>query len=152
MKLLLSLMSMMTATIFNWNKQWPSHDIFLVWLANESKGSGSEKKYTKKHPQRSRKVETKRIPGGCTCSLAIKTYGDTPVVLGSYKPQHCHKIGHLNLMYTRIPKVACETIIKMLREGIHASIVVEKIQSGIYHNAHDEEVLLCENLIISRDV
>jgi hypothetical protein len=63
-----------------WNKQWPCHDIFLVWLANKSKaktieftlkqrdsvangasmytqyvcrrmGSGGEKKYTKKHPQ-----------------------------------------------------------------------------------------------------
>ncbi|KAF8807792.1 hypothetical protein BYT27DRAFT_7189885 [Phlegmacium glaucopus] len=60
------------------------------------------KKYVKKHPERVRKVPSRKLEGqGCQASISYKTYFDTEEVRACYISQHSHEIGLANLPYTR---------------------------------------------------
>ncbi|KAL0071752.1 hypothetical protein AAF712_000674 [Marasmius tenuissimus] len=60
------------------------------------------KKYVKKHPERVRKVPSRKIEGqGCPASISFKTYFDTEEVRACYISQHSHEIGLANLPFTR---------------------------------------------------
>ncbi|KZP25423.1 hypothetical protein FIBSPDRAFT_1041560 [Athelia psychrophila] len=60
------------------------------------------KKYVKKHPERVRKVPSRKIEGqGCSASISFKTYFDIDEVRACYNNQHSHEIGLANLPYTR---------------------------------------------------
>ncbi|KAF8167689.1 hypothetical protein B0H34DRAFT_682701 [Crassisporium funariophilum] len=60
------------------------------------------KKYVKKHPERVRKVPSRKLEGqGCQASISYKTYFDTEEVRACYISQHSHEIGLVNLPYTR---------------------------------------------------
>ena len=76
-----------------------------VYLTNETfrctrNEIGGTKPYVKK-TARERKIESKRIKGGCPCYVKIKTYPDTNIVLGKYNFNHSHPTGKDNLMYIR---------------------------------------------------
>ncbi|KAJ7786546.1 hypothetical protein B0H16DRAFT_1490827 [Mycena metata] len=59
------------------------------------------KKYVKKHPERVRKVPSRKLDGeGCSASISFKTYYDTEEVR-AYVAQHSHEIGLANLPFTR---------------------------------------------------
>ncbi|KAJ7751263.1 hypothetical protein DFH07DRAFT_826705 [Mycena maculata] len=60
------------------------------------------KKYVKKHPERVRKVPSRKLEGeGCSASISFKTYYDTDEVRACYISQHSHEIGLANLPFTR---------------------------------------------------
>jgi len=60
------------------------------------------KKYVKKHPERVRKVPSRKLEGvGCPASISFKTYFDTDEVRACYISQHSHEIGLANLPFTR---------------------------------------------------
>jgi len=60
------------------------------------------KKYVKKHPERVRKVPSRKLEGqGCQASVSYKTYFDTEEVRVCYIAEHSHPIGIANLPYTR---------------------------------------------------
>ncbi|KAJ7103306.1 hypothetical protein B0H15DRAFT_811795 [Mycena belliarum] len=60
------------------------------------------KKYVKKHPERVRKVPSRKLDGeGCSASISFKTYYDTDEVRACYISQHSHEIGPANLPFTR---------------------------------------------------
>ncbi|KAF8203005.1 hypothetical protein BJ912DRAFT_1018830 [Pholiota molesta] len=60
------------------------------------------KKYVKKHPERVRKVPSRKLDGqGCQASISYKTYFDTEEVRACYIAQHSHEIGPANLPFTR---------------------------------------------------
>ncbi|KAE9400556.1 hypothetical protein BT96DRAFT_1018754 [Gymnopus androsaceus JB14] len=60
------------------------------------------KKYVKKHPDRVRKVPSRKLEGqGCPASISFKTYFDTEEVRACYNSQHSHEIGAANLPFTR---------------------------------------------------
>ncbi len=48
---------------------------------------------------RERKINSKRIEGGCPCSVQIKTYPHTGTIMGRYNPNHFHPVGKDNLKY-----------------------------------------------------
>ncbi|KAJ3771980.1 hypothetical protein FB446DRAFT_738167 [Lentinula raphanica] len=60
------------------------------------------KKYVKKHPERVRKVPSRKLEGqGCPASISYKTYFDTDEIRACYNSQHSHEIGPANLPFTR---------------------------------------------------
>ncbi|KAH0838138.1 hypothetical protein J3R83DRAFT_6389 [Lanmaoa asiatica] len=60
------------------------------------------KKYVKKHPERVRKVPSRKLEGqGCQASISYKTYFDTEQVRVCYIAEHSHPIGIANLPFTR---------------------------------------------------
>lgn len=59
------------------------------------------KKYIKKHPDRVRKVPSRKLEVGCPASISYKTYFDTEQVRACYVSQHSHETGLANLPYTR---------------------------------------------------
>ncbi|KAJ6520046.1 hypothetical protein C8R45DRAFT_953695 [Mycena sanguinolenta] len=60
------------------------------------------KKYVKKHPERVRKVPSRKLEGdGCGASISFKTYYDTEEVRACYVSQHSHEIGLANFPFTR---------------------------------------------------
>ncbi|KAF8140457.1 hypothetical protein EV363DRAFT_1426864 [Boletus edulis] len=60
------------------------------------------KKYVKKHPERLRKVPSRKLEGqGCQASISYKTYFDTEEVRVCYVAEHSHPIGLANLPFTR---------------------------------------------------
>ncbi|EPQ60367.1 hypothetical protein GLOTRDRAFT_135072 [Gloeophyllum trabeum ATCC 11539] len=73
--------------------------IKLVCARHQRSG---RKKYVKKHPERVRKVPSRKIEGvGCPASISFKTYFHTPEVRVSYISEHSHEIGLANLPFTR---------------------------------------------------
>ncbi|EGO02444.1 hypothetical protein SERLA73DRAFT_175937 [Serpula lacrymans var. lacrymans S7.3] len=60
------------------------------------------KKYVKKHPERVRKIPSRKLEGqGCQASISYKTYFDTEDVRACYISEHSHPIGLANLPFTR---------------------------------------------------
>jgi hypothetical protein len=127
------------------NLEWDSKEAFKAWLDNEQtaqsielrpskiergsalyatnqifrcarNGTGGLKPYQKK-TARGRKIESKRIAGGCPCLVQIKTYRHTAVVLGKYISTHSHAIGLENLKFIRMRDSTREMIASMLRYG-----------------------------------
>ncbi|KAG9314183.1 hypothetical protein JVU11DRAFT_4969 [Chiua virens] len=60
------------------------------------------KKYVKKHPERVRKVPSRKLEGqGCQASMSYKTYFDKEEVRVCYIAEHSHPVGLANLPFTR---------------------------------------------------
>ncbi|KAF5384875.1 hypothetical protein D9615_001334 [Tricholomella constricta] len=67
------------------------------------------KKYVKKHPERVRKVPSRKLEGqGCPASISYKTYFDTDEVRACYISQHSHEVGLANLPFTRRGRKAAQ--------------------------------------------
>jgi hypothetical protein len=127
------------------NLEWESTEAFKDWLDNEQtaqsielrpskiergsalyttnqifrcarNGTGGLKHYQKK-TARERKIESKRIAGGCPSLVQIKTYPHTNTVLGKYISNHSHAIGMENLKYIRMRDSTREMIARMVRYG-----------------------------------
>jgi hypothetical protein len=127
------------------NLEWDSMESFKDWLDNEQtakgielrpskiergsalyttnqifccarNGTGGLKLYQKK-TARERKIESKRIAGGCPSLVQIKTYPHTDTVLGKYISDHSHAIGLENLKFIWMRVSTWEMIAKMVRYG-----------------------------------
>jgi hypothetical protein len=116
----------------SYNLEWESRDDFDKWLTHEQaaigieiwlsrtyypknsalyskgkifccarNGTGGKKHYVKKTTCE-RKIDSKRIKGGCPCSVQIKIYPHTNTILGRYNANHSHPVGKDNLRYIRI--------------------------------------------------
>ncbi|KAG6879865.1 hypothetical protein C0992_010534 [Termitomyces sp. T32_za158] len=71
------------------------------------------KKYVKKHPERVRKVPSRKLEGtGCPASISYKTYFDTAEVRACYCSKHSHEIGPANLPFTRKGRKAAQAAAK----------------------------------------
>ena len=84
--------------------------------------SGGGNPYEKKHPERQRKIATKK--SGCRCYVIIKQYHHTSTVLGRYVDKHDHEIGAANIAYTRLSGTARERIKTMLNRKIDRREIV----------------------------
>jgi hypothetical protein len=80
-------------------------------------GTGGKSHYVKK-TARERKIESKRIEGGCPCFVQIKTYPHTNTILGKYNHDHSHPTGKDNLKYIRIRVSARELIETWVHYGV----------------------------------
>jgi len=127
------------------NLEWNSKEAFKNWLDDEQtaqsielrpskiecgsalyttnqifrcarNGTGGIKEYQKK-TTRERKIESKRIAGGCPSLVQIKTYPHTDIVLGKYISNHSHAIGMENLKFIWMRDSTREMIASMLRYG-----------------------------------
>ncbi len=116
----------------SYNLEWESRDNFNKWLTHEQaaigieiqlsrtyypknsalyskgkifccvcNGTGGKKHYVKKTACE-RKIDSKRIEGGCPCSIQIKMYPYTNTILGRYNPDHSHPVSKDNLRYIQI--------------------------------------------------
>jgi hypothetical protein len=132
--------------------EWPSIEEFYAWLEEEqidssiefskstsdtkggplwterrrfvcSRGrSGGESKYEVKHPERERKIPSKKL--NCRCNIVIKRYPHTPIVLGHYNPIHDHEVGTPNIQYIRLSRRARERMRTLLMRKVdHREIV-----------------------------
>ncbi|KAL0951486.1 hypothetical protein HGRIS_008173 [Hohenbuehelia grisea] len=80
------------------------------------------KKYVKKHPERVRKVPSRKLEGtGCSASISYKTYFDSETVRACYMSQHSHEIGPANLPFTRRGRKAAAQQQKERRTTAQAS-------------------------------
>ena len=84
--------------------------------------SGGEKVYEKKHPERQRKIGTKK--SGCGCHIIIKEYPHTSTILGRYVAEHDHDLGACNIAYTRLSGATRERIKLMLTQKIDPHEIV----------------------------
>lgn len=85
-------------------------------------GTGGKKNYDKKHPEWSWKVPTKAKD--CPCSLKVKKYHDTSVILGKYYGNHNHPIRADNLWFTRISDAMRDWIAGMVRMKVKSDHIV----------------------------
>jgi hypothetical protein len=92
---------------------------------------GGTKPYMKK-TMWERKIESKRIEGGCPCLVEIKTYPHTDTILGKYNHDHSHPTGKDNLRYIRIRVATCE----LIEAWVHYGVTDQEIVSDPLFN-HD---------------
>jgi hypothetical protein len=105
-----------------------AHGKLLVCTTNQTfrctrNGTGGRSKYQKK-TTRERRIESKRIAGGCPCFVQIKTYPHTDIVLGKYNSNHSHPIGMENLKFIRMRDSTKEMIASMVRSGMNNKDIV----------------------------
>jgi hypothetical protein len=130
-----------------YNLEWESRADFNDWLTHEQKeigieirlsktrrpktqlysiceifrcarnGTGGKSRYVKK-TTRERKIESKRIEGGCPCLVQIKSYSHTNTILGKYNHDHSHPTGKDNLKYIRIRVNTRELIEAWVHYGV----------------------------------
>lgn len=86
-------------------------------------GTGGIKPYEKK-TNRQRKLDSKRIEGGCPCRVRIKMYPHTNTVLGKYDRDHSHSTGKDNLKYVRIRVPTHALIAQLIRLGLKDKEIV----------------------------
>ncbi|KAJ8089203.1 hypothetical protein PM082_014451 [Marasmius tenuissimus] len=98
------------------------------YVCSRGNSDGKKKNYTKKNPNWTRKVDTKKCD--CKARLAIRTYPSTPTVLGKYTDTHNHETGDANAKYTRLSKETQQEIERLLRLGVDPAKVLEQIQGG----------------------
>src|SRR5216684_6832525 len=92
-------------------------------------GTGGKSHYMKRTTCE-RKIENKRIEGGCPCLVQIKTYPHTDTILGKYDHDHSHPTGKDNLKYIRIRASTRELI-----EGwVHYGVTDQEIVSDPLFN------------------
>jgi hypothetical protein len=91
-------------------------------------GTGG-KDYEKKHPGWSRKVPSKATD--CPCSLKIKKYHNTSVILGKYHRNHNHPIGADNLRFTRISDATRDWIAGMVRMKVKSNHIVSNVRRAL---------------------
>ena len=136
-----------------YNLEWESRDNFDRWLTNEQDTHGIEiwiskvqhskqlypssktfcctcnriggvKHYEKKTMQE-RKIESKRIEGGCPCYIQIKTYPHIQTILGKYNRDHSHPASEENLKYIQI----CVNMHELIESWVHYGVTDQEIVS-----------------------
>lgn len=99
-------------------------------------GTGGVRAYSKKHPERERKIHTKRLR--CPCRLVVKSYPNTNVLLGQYHADHSHPIGDENARFTSLSQETRIRIAEMLRLKMsHSQIVRCHLITGYLANSFD---------------
>ena len=134
--------------------QWNSHQELLIWLKKEQQkkmielqhqmyhnntngtqvdyyscaqdGTGGLKEYTKKFPERERKIPSMWC--SCPCRLLVKSYPDPNVLMGKYNEDHSHPIGNENARFTSVSKEMNLKIREMLCLKMSHSQIVRDLQ------------------------
>jgi len=95
-----------------------------IYVCGRTK-TGGTKLYQKKHPDTERKIDTKKIAGGCPSRITIKEYkGTSTVAILDESSSHSHEIGTDNVKFTRVPTDTKEKITRLLRLGVDPMKVV----------------------------
>ncbi|EJD33305.1 hypothetical protein AURDEDRAFT_131761 [Auricularia subglabra TFB-10046 SS5] len=84
------------------------------------------KPYDKKHSDRERKLPA-RGAANCATRIYVKTYRNTPIVLGRYDATHSHSIGHDNARLTRVTEDTRVRIAELLRSGATPEAVLNVV-------------------------
>lgn len=85
-------------------------------------GTGGKKIYQKKHPEWSHKLPGKIMD--CLCSLKVKRYHGTSIVLGKYSSDRNHATGVDNLLFTRISDGTRDWIAGLVRLKVKTNHIV----------------------------
>jgi hypothetical protein len=102
--------------------------------------SGGPHHYQKKHPERRRKIGSKKT--GCRGRIVIKTYPHTATVLGRYDSDHDHETGPSNLIYVHLPHVTRDRIKTMLQQKIDPREIVRVVQNSAPDGTRDRFICL----------
>ncbi|KZV81142.1 hypothetical protein EXIGLDRAFT_731694 [Exidia glandulosa HHB12029] len=86
---------------FHPSRSTPKAFLEQVKLVCARHSRSGRKPYTKKHPDRQRKVPSRKVPNGCPATISYRTFEDKPEVHVSYVPQHAHATGAANYEFTR---------------------------------------------------
>lgn len=86
-------------------------------------GTGGKSQYVKRFNWQ-RKRQPKRLEKGCSVRLVIKTYPNTPVILGKYRSDHSHDVGAANIPYLSIPDDVKQLIETLLRDEVKPETIV----------------------------
>ena len=131
-----------------YNLEWETRSNFESWLTHEQRATGIEIRQSKtclskaqhvyltcetfrcthneiggvkpyqKKTMRERKINSKRIDGGCPCFIQIKTYPHTDTILRKYEFNHSHETSKNNLKYIRIRVPTWDLIEDWVRYGV----------------------------------
>lgn len=118
-------------------------------------GTGGLSKYVKKNPEWNQKNGSRQT--GCVCQLLVKSYPNTPTLLGQYVSEHSHPIGEANARYTMLSKPTRIKIAESLCKGVtservvcHISLIdrysadslyqLSDVQGGVYDSRNVDEV------------
>ena len=108
------------STVKRGNELWLDKRLYVC----SHQPSGGWKNYQKKHPERQRKINSKK--SGCHCRIVIKRYHHMPTILGRYEVEHNHEVGLANLTYTRMLRMAQERIKSMLQLKMDHRKIIHK--------------------------
>ena len=87
-------------------------------------GTGGVKDYTKKYPERERKIPSKQCR--CSCHLIVKSYPNMDMLIGKYNADHSHPIEGENAWFTSLSKETHVKIAEMLHMKMsHSQIVCD---------------------------
>jgi hypothetical protein len=89
-------------------------------------GTRGAKDYTKKYPERERKIPLKRC--SCPCCLIVKSYPNIDVVMGKYSANHSHPIGDENVQFISVLKKTHVKIVEMLRMKMSHSQIIHDLR------------------------
>ncbi|KAJ6496886.1 hypothetical protein DFH09DRAFT_854266, partial [Mycena vulgaris] len=106
------------------------------------------KPYDKLHPDWNRKRDTKKTE--CKCSLLVKEYPGTTIVLGKYPDAHDHPLGNANLPFTQIPSDTREYIAGLLRLKVSPEHVLKIVHRGVYEGDDIFQQDLDNNFVAAR--
>ncbi|KAJ7716436.1 hypothetical protein B0H16DRAFT_1388907 [Mycena metata] len=87
-------------------------------------GTGGKKEYTKLYPEWNRKIQSKFTD--CPCSLIVKQYPGTTVVLDHNRPT-----GNGNLRFVRIPAATREYIAAQVRNKVSPQHILELLHRRV---------------------
>jgi hypothetical protein len=85
---------------------------------------GGQYKYVKKHPERKRKIPSKKT--NCPCNIVIKRYLDMERILGRYEREHNHPIGIANVPFMRLSARSRKQMRDMVSQKIDPREIVCK--------------------------
>lgn len=139
------------------NLQWSSIQEFSSWLENEQKSNcyelkltyrkkgerfsykhryvcgrmktGGAKAYAKQHPDWKRKIAEPKLIG-CPCTLIVKTYPNTDIVLGYFLGTHSHPLGEENLKFVYISDSARDQMLSMIKQHVDIDYIVSTPSSS----------------------
>ncbi|KAJ7113248.1 hypothetical protein C8R43DRAFT_903346, partial [Mycena crocata] len=119
----------MELRLVNTYHRLPAYERQCRYVCSRS-GTGGIKHYTRLHPEWVSKIPSKRT--GCDCTLLVKQYPGTQVILGRYTDQHNHPLGAANLRFTRIPTETREYIASLLRMEVKQDAILRAVHRGAY--------------------
>jgi len=115
------------STIARGGQVWTLRRIFVC--SREDGGGGT--KYVKKHPERKRKIPSKKT--GCPCNIVIKHYLDMERILAHYKRDHDHLIGIANVPFTHLSAGSRRRMQDMVLQKIDPREIICKMILFIMH-------------------
>ncbi|EJD52105.1 hypothetical protein AURDEDRAFT_181636 [Auricularia subglabra TFB-10046 SS5] len=79
----------------------PKAFLELVKLVCARHSRSGRKPYEKKHPERQRKVPSRKVDEGCPATISYRTFEEKEEVHVTYNPRHSHVTGPENYEFTR---------------------------------------------------